>query len=56
MWFLCTTIFFPVLLAQNHFEDMEFCALSCEFTKKNFFQVLLAFDVYTARIGVHARL
>ena len=33
MWFLCTTIFFPVLLVQNHFEDIVFCAPSCEFTK-----------------------
>ena len=43
----------PLLLTQNYAQDIESCALSCEFTKNN---LLVAFDVYTAIIGVRARL
>ena len=60
MWLLCITQLFteksyliPLLLTQDYAQDIESCALSCEFTKNN---LLVAFDVYTAIIGVRARL
>ena len=34
MFFLCTAKCSSVFLAHNHFKDIEFCALSCEFKKK----------------------